>query len=315
MKRWIKVTLIIVGFLLIGPFLIPVRPAQGIPPGELGDADSRFVQVNAIDLHYKEYGEGEQALILLHGFGASLFSWRDVMEPLAAEHTVIAFDRPAFGLTQRPMQWEGETPYSQKAQVELTIALLDELGLESAVLIGHSAGGAVAVQTALEHPDRVDALVLVAPALEGRNQGLTQLLLNIPQVRRLGPLFVRVAATRGVDVVRMAWHDKDTLNDEVLDGYTKPLQAENWDRALWEFARAAGSENLQSRLEELTMPVQIITGDADKIVHPQASIAAAQVLGVEPVIFQYCGHLPHEEYPDIFIQTVTDFLRDIWGRG
>ncbi len=56
-------------------------------------------------MHYKKYGDGEKVFILLHGFGASLFSWREIVEPLSQYGTVIAYDRPAFGLTERPMQW------------------------------------------------------------------------------------------------------------------------------------------------------------------------------------------------------------------
>ena len=104
-------------------------------------------------------------LVLLHGLAASVFSWREVMEPLSAVGTVIAFDRPAFGLTGRPMpgDWADENPYSPEIQPNLTVSLMDKLGMEKAVLVGHSAGGTIAVHTALRHPDRVEALVLVDP--------------------------------------------------------------------------------------------------------------------------------------------------------
>ncbi|MBC8263534.1 MAG: hypothetical protein H8E47_05355 [Anaerolineales bacterium] len=103
-----------------------------VPPQQLADPDSRFVDINGLQVHYKMAGQGGPALVLLHGFGASVFSWREVMEPLAEIGTVIAFDRPAFGLTERPVpgEWEGESPYRAEAQVELTVGLLDELGDE-----------------------------------------------------------------------------------------------------------------------------------------------------------------------------------------
>ena len=101
--------------LLIGPFLIPVPPLEGtVPPQELADPDGRFIAVDGLQVHYKIAGQGEPTLILLHGFAASTFSWREVMEPLATNATVVAFDRPAFGLTERPLpgEWSGENPHT-----------------------------------------------------------------------------------------------------------------------------------------------------------------------------------------------------------
>lgn len=159
--------------LLVGPFLIPVPPSEGtVPPEELAEPDSRFVEINGLQVHYKIVGPSQptaeaRALVLLHGFAASAFSWREAVEPLSDLGTVIAFDRPAFGLTGRPLpgDWTGENPYSPETRPDLTVSLMDKLGVEKAVLVGHSAGGTVAVHTALRHPDRVEALVLVAPAV------------------------------------------------------------------------------------------------------------------------------------------------------
>ena len=123
--------------LVLGPFLIPVPPLKDtLPPEQLADPDSRLVEVSGLEVHYKTTGEGQPVLILLHGFGASVFSWREVMAPLAEFGAVTAFDRPAFGLTERPLpgDWQGENPYSMEAAVRLTVGLLDELGAEQAIL-------------------------------------------------------------------------------------------------------------------------------------------------------------------------------------
>ena len=144
---------ILVGLLilvLVGPFLIPVPPLENTAPIEaLIDEDSLFIEVNGINVHYKRYGQGEPVFILMHGFGASLFSWHEVTAPLAEYGTVIAYDRPAFGLTERPMEWDGENPYSQDSQIELVIGLLDTLDIEQAILVGNSAGGTLAMLAAL----------------------------------------------------------------------------------------------------------------------------------------------------------------------
>ena len=137
MKRKIIVVTLVVLLLLVvvGPLLVPVPPlTDSLPAEALADEDSRFVQTNGLTVHYKTAGEGQPTFILLHGFGASLFSWREVMPALAAYGTVIAYDRPAFGLTERPLEWDGENPYSPQAQVELVIGLMDQLNIEKAIL-------------------------------------------------------------------------------------------------------------------------------------------------------------------------------------
>ena len=178
MKRFWKILGIIVlavaVILLIAPLLYPVAPLTGtVSERELADPDSRFVEVNGVTVHYKEMGQGEPVFILLHGFGASEFSWREVMEPLSTSGRVIAYDRPAFGLTERPMEgnWTGTNPYSVQGNVELLDGLMDELGVDKAILVGNSAGGEVAAAYAIKHPERVQGLVLVDPAVREREPG------------------------------------------------------------------------------------------------------------------------------------------------
>ena len=156
MKKILRMGLIGVGalllMLLIVPFLVPVPPIKDtVPPGQLADSDSRFVQMEGIQVHYKTAGQGQPTMILLHGFGSSVFSWQEVMSPLSKLGTVLAFDRPAFGLTERPLRsdWGDRNPYTSAFQVDLTVALIDMLGAERVILIGNSAGGTISMLTAL----------------------------------------------------------------------------------------------------------------------------------------------------------------------
>ena len=176
------------------PPLENTRPAQ-----ELADADSQFININGLDIHVKTMGEGEPVFLLLHGFASSLYSWNQVVEPLSRIGKVIVYDRPAFGLSERPLKWEGQNPYGMQAQVDLAIGLLDYFEVEQAILIGNSAGGAISMQAALEYPERVSALVLVDPAVYsgGGVPSWVRPLLATPQMRHLGPLFARQIKTAG----------------------------------------------------------------------------------------------------------------------
>ena len=302
------------GALVLALFMIPVPPLKDtLPPEQLADPDSRFVEVSGLEVHYKSTGQGQPVLILLHGFGASVFSWRDVLVPLAEFGTVVAFDRPGFGLTERPLpgDWHGENPYSSEAAVQLTVGLLDELGAEQAILIGNSAGGTIAMLTALRFPRRVQALILVSPAVYdgGGVPGWAHLLLRIPPVRRLGPLYVRSLVARLEDALPTAWHQPGKVTPKVLAGYKKPLQADNWDRGFWEYLLAGRPSNLESDLDGITVPTLVIAGDGDTWVPTAQSVRLAQDLdSAELAIIPGCGHVPMDECPEEFMRAAAAFL-------
>lgn len=318
MSRLRRITfsiLAVVAFMLVvGPFLIPIPPLENtVPARQLADPDSRFITVDGLEVHYKSLGQGQPVLVLLHGFGASIWSWREVMLPLSQYGTVIAFDRPAFGLTARPLahEWTGENPYTAEAQARLTVGLLDELGVPKAILVGHSAGGSIATLTALRFPERVQALILVAPAIYegGGAPSWIRPLLRTPQIHRLGPLLVRTLIPRLEGALPSAWHDPSKIGPEALDGYKKPLQVENWDRAFWEFLVASRPLELDKQLAHITQPVLVVTGDDDRWVPTVQSIRlAAELPNAELVVIPYCGHLVQEECPEEFLEAVVAFL-------
>lgn len=325
MRTTLKIIAIGVGLLvfmlLVVPFLVPVPPVEAtVSPRQLADADSRFAETNGIDVHYKTEGTGDEAVVLLHGFASHTYTWREVMAPLAADHQVVAFDRPAFGLTERPMRpdWpDGQNPYGAEFQSDLTVGLMSELGIDQAVLVGNSAGGSIAMLTALRHPSRVAALILVDPAIYsgGGTPGFLRPLFQTPQMQHLGPLIARRIQDWGYQFGQSAWHDPSQFTPEIWQNYTRPLQAENWDRALWELTAASRPLDLPKRFAELDLPILIITGDDDRIVPTEQSIRLAEELGAELAVLPDCGHVPQEECPEAFLQAVQDFLAGLDGTG
>lgn len=322
MKQWKRrlgyVALILAFVVLVGPFLVPIPPLEGTQPVEaLAGPDSEFVEIVGLAVHFEEEGEGEPVFILLHGFGASLFTWREVQQPISEWGRTLAYDRPAFGLTERPLPeaWQaGVNPYSPEAQVEILIGLMDALEIEQAILVGNSAGGTVAVNAALQHPERVQALILVDAAIYegGGAPDWVKPLLRTPQMRRLGPWLTRSIASRGGALIEMAWHNPAQIEAEVLQGYRLPLQAENWDRALWELTLSSRDLDLDERLDELRLPVLVITGDDDRIVPTELSIQlAADIEGATLAVLEACGHVPQEECPAAFMEAVEAFLHPL----
>ena len=314
----LKATFIILGLLallaLVGPFFIPIPELDTVPSVRLTEPDSQFVEVGTDDLqlHYKRQGEGEPHIILLHGFGGSTFSWREVIGELPG--TTVAFDRPGFGLTERPVRGEWQTnPYTPAAQVELVVALMDALEFEQAVLVGNSAGGTLAAQVALAHPERVSGLVLADAAVYagGGAPNWIRPFLNTPQIDRLGPLVARqFGGEPGLDFLRSAYADPARLTDEDLEGYQRWLRAEGWDTALWELIKASRTTSLAPQLSELQVTTLIITGQEDTLVPSEQSEQLAEALpNAEFVSLAGCGRLPQEECPGAFVESVSNWLR------
>jgi pimeloyl-ACP methyl ester carboxylesterase len=337
----IKVTLVVLGvfaaLLIIGPLLVPVPALTGTrEPAGLAYDDSVFVDLavpggpellvhvqsappaqvpGSTGLDASAAGAG---FVLLHGFGSQTVSWRHLMPALvdAAPGTLaLAFDRPAFGLTARPLpgDWpRGANPYTPESQVALTRALMDAYGLERAVLIGHSAGGALAVEFALAHPERVAGLVLVSPAVVsgGGAPAWSRPLLHTPQMARIGPLAMRqLGGQPGENFLAAAYADPTRLDPVDVRAYRLGLQAHDWDRALWELVKASREPRVFDALPRIEVPVLVLSGSEDSIVPvEQSRDVAGRLPRATLALLPACGHVAHEECPDATIAAVREWL-------
>jgi len=180
------------------------------------------------------------------------------------------------------------------------------------VLVGHSAGGAAALLTALRYPDRVQALILEGPLVYDDGNPLTQWLpslLRTPQGQRLGPWLTRLFAWGSDSFLERCWAHPERISEETRAGYRLPLRAQNWDRGLWQLAAAYRPSNLGDRLDEIQTPAVVIAGDRDRIVPVGDSRRVAAALPQAGLaLVPDCGHIPHEECPAEFLGLVEQFL-------
>ena len=303
--------------ILIGPFLVPVNSSgtrtKEEAAAELWGGRSEFVEILDHEVHLVTAGnpESDRLILLLHGFGASAFSFRDVLEPLAEHGFVVAYDRAAFGFTERPESWD-VNPYSAAGQLQVIDGLIERFGSgKEVVLVGHSAGGSLAAGYALDNQEKLSGLVLEAPAIytTGGGPAWFNWVFDIPQLDHLGPLAVASIATSGLDLLDRSYNDPSQITDEVLSGYTAPLNVKGWERAFWEFNKAPRSLGVAERLAELTMPVLVITGDNDLVVATADSIRlAGELPNAELVVIDQTGHLPNEEKPREFATAIIQYL-------
>lgn len=302
---------------LLGPLLVPFQPvADAVTPQNLAEPDSRFMTIRGVSIHYKSYGQGEPVFILLHGTLANTYTWHKVAEPLARIGTVIAYDRPPFGLSSRPMpgEWDGESPYSYETQTELLIGLMDKLDIPQAILVGNSMGGSIAMLTAQRHPDRVQALILAAPAQTGHGfSDIVRQAFATPQMRRLGPLFLRSQVEEfGMQLYAKSWHDPSRIQVKDTAAYMTLLRIQNWDRGLWELLAAARPFEKLLDPQAVSVPTLVITGDDDRILGTESNKELAEEIhGAQLAIMTNCGHVPQEECPDDFMSVVSRWLEQL----
>ena len=282
-----------------------------------GNTESRFIEVNGFNVHYRIAGNGKQLIVLLHGSFLSLRSWRLVFDKLAETSTVIAFDRPAFGMTSRPLPSKtSKVSYTPEAQCELVVSLVKNLGFNHALLIGNSTGGTIALLTALRHPESVEGLVL-ADAMIYSGYATSEVPAFIkPALKALSPLFAGLMkfliSRLYMRLIRAMWYKKERLGNDVLAAFRSDLMNGNWSRAFWELFSETHHLRLDERLKTMSRPSLVITGEHDSMVKKDESIRLAGELPcAELVVVPDCGHLPQEEQPEAFVQAVRKFLKSI----
>lgn len=317
-----RVALVVLVLVLVVPFLIPVETTGTATYKEVAGEGATFTTAQGVEIYYEKSDfvceednncSNPPVIFLLHGFGANTYSFREVVKPLTALGDVIAYDRPGFGLTQRPTSWEGENPYGSIGQ-EL---ILDELIAQFAsgrdvILVGHSAGGTLAAQYTVDNTDAIQGLILISPAIlsGGGTPSWLNWIFSIPQLDHLGPLLVSSIASSGMDLLNEAWYNKDLITDDVKAGYREPLSVIGWEEGFWEFNRAPRAFDVKDRLDEINVPTLLITGDTDTVV-PTADTEALASLIKDSVLFviPQSGHLAHEETPEDTMKAI----RVVWS--
>lgn len=320
----IKVSLIILALLLtlavVLPLVLPIGPPPGVRPlSEVAGPDAQYVELAGIDLHVRRWpGMGdERTFLLLHGFPYSTHSFDELAPLLTRLGDVVAVDLPGFGLSERPDPDDPTLdldPYAAATQPELVAGLLDQLGVDQALLVGHGYGARVALDTALTHPDLVSGLVTIgASPFEIRQRSwLSRLVMNTPQMRRLGPVFLRqLAGEPGKRLLWAGWYDPTAITPEHEAEFFEPFTVEGWDVALWHLSQADAPEDLEGRLSAVGVPVLVVAGEEDGVVPvEQSERLVAELPYASLVQVPQCGHAVQEECPDELAAAVTGWLAE-----
>jgi len=270
----------------------------------------RDLDLDGLRVHYQEAGDkSHPALVLIHGFASSTLVWSKVFLGLAqAGFHVIAIDLLGFGYSGKPRNGD----YTIGGQANLLMKLLERLGIKRAMLVGSSYGGAIAATCALDHPQRVEKLVLVGAV--ANNEPLRLNLLRLFGAPVLGdvvsPLLIGSRRLLRWRMKRVYDRHALAVDERHVDARHVPLRASGTQRAIIRTVRGWDAERISREAHLIRQPTLLLWGENDvEIPLADGERLHEQIAGSRLVIFLECGHQPHEEYPEEFTNVVVDFCK------
>ena len=275
------------------------RAPEPVPPGMVRQIEGEWI-------HYVDHGSGP-AIVLIHGFMGSTFGWRSTIPTLAQGHRVVALDLPGFGFSDR----SGAIAYSPQAHAERVTRLMDALGIERAVVIGHSMGGGVAERVAVGFPGRVERLVLVAAVdasvpEDGQHggRGRGTLAFALASIAFKSPLLVSMGVRRAL----AGMVSREFATGEVVAGYLAPLLMPGTLACVRRLSEGT-ADATPVDLSAINVPALIVSGSRDTAVPPSVGEGLAKkIAGARHVVLEGAGHLIAEEQPGAFLAEVEAFL-------
>ncbi len=313
MKRVVQISVSLVLLLLISLVaalawnwapdrsLADLKPRWALPPSE-------FLAIDGMLVHLRDQGPRDDPapIVLLHGTSASLHTWEGWVAALQAKRRVISLDLPGFGLT-------GPFPdgdYRMSHYSAFLAHVLDQLQVPRAVVAGNSFGGQLAWQFALDHPQRVERLVLVDAAGYPRNATSIPIGFRLAQIPALAPLMANLLPRQMIEAsIRNVYGDPSKVSDELIDRYYElTLRAGNREALRQRFIQAEAGQGF-TRIAELKVPTLIIWGGRDELIPPDnAERFKRDIQGSRLVLFDDLGHVPQEEDPARTVAVLMGFL-------
>lgn len=274
-------------------------------PADSPEPATRFVTVDGVALRVREEGPAKgPAVVLIHGYGSSLDTWRSVVPRLSDRSRVIAVDLKGFGRSARP---DGD--YSPTAQARLVLGILDQLGVEKTAVVGHSWGASVALTMALLAPQRVTRIAVYGGFVFEE---------QIPpyfrwaQVDGLGELvFAMSFLERPDERLARAFYDPDKLEERYVERVVADLERPGTLAASLAAVRGMDFVSITTRLSEVRQPALLLWGREDRVSPPVYGERLAAALPLARlIVYPRCGHFPHVEALDASTRALIDFLAE-----
>ncbi len=273
-----------------------------------------------VKMYYEVYGqEHGHPLLCLHGFGASLYSWRNFVaagSALVANYKVITIDLKGCGKSPKP----DDTRYSPLDHGELIYKFILEHDLRDLTLIGNSFGGGLSLLLTImlmenEERSRLKSLVLIDSAAYKKYNPLYLKALAVPIINLAAYLIPSRLTAK--TVLRKCYYDSNKVTEEQITAYAAPLSAPGARHALLETGKQIIPPNFDefvAKYKTIMTPTLIIWGKQDGVLPLEGGERLHQDIQHSTLkVIDQCGHIPQEERPEITIPAVFTFLQTVYG--
>jgi haloalkane dehalogenase len=268
---------------------------------------SHCTEVNSLNLHYTEAGQGDP-ILLLHGFPTSSHLYRNILPVLASTHRAIAIDLPGYGLSDKPL----DTKYDYNFYADTLNGFLDALGIEQTNLVVHDLGGPAGLYWAVENPTRINSIAILNT-------------LTFPEVHWTVTAFLLALRTPGlrdflgspkglVATMKLGVVHKDRMNRQTLTPYTAPFETKPARKALIKAGGGLGIGGLAKiakKLPNLEVPLRLIYGEKDRVL-PDVAKTMRRLQELRPdaelTALPNCGHFLQEDAPEKIAALLSDFF-------
>ena len=263
-----------------------------IPVAKLATTADRFIVVDGLQLRYRSWGEagtGRPNLLLIHGFANSLQSFRLLAPRLAACCHVVAIDMPGFGLSDKPVDFD----YHNGPQAAVMVAAARALGLHHTVYVGHSLGGAIALQAVIRDPD-ASGLVLMNPGI--LTTGVPSIVqLTVPPLPRMSAKMFASRQFRA-DFLGKSYVNPSLVTPAVIDEVMLGARSEGYMAGMTSLMKQYSEGEEIALAARVRVPTLIPWGDQDRNkLRSEADDLQRLIAGAELVRFAGSGHYVHEE--------------------
>jgi len=277
---------------------------------------SVFLKIDGVNIHYsKRIGTGGPKspwLVLLHGtIMGGMFSWSQCLDDLLPHvQGILAFDRPGFGLSDRPKETSETSKkhsyYSVHFAKRITKKLMNRENIKQAIFIGHSTGASLSCWFAQDNPEMVQGMVLLAPT-----NGLPSFIRTLLGTNLAKKFILQLVKTKiGAVTLQKCWHEPKIVPEEVKNRYKTVLMLPQWGTGLWAMSRIPQPKGFSKCLKGIDVPVLMLHGDDDSLVGYAESVRVRDKFP-EPATLKKipnCGHLSMEECPEVVCSEILQWM-------
>jgi pimeloyl-ACP methyl ester carboxylesterase len=262
-----------------------------------------------VNLYYEICGSGRRNILFIHGFAASLETWRHIRDYFTSDYKVILVDLKGFGNSSKPDDYG----YSALDQAEIVARFIQFLEMDNIVLVGHSFGGAISIlaQSILKETGIIKKLILIDPVTYLQKLNFSAKLLKAPLLKHLIMYFVPDKYKASFTLRFIFNKTKDTIKEKTAK-FAEYLKQPGAYKALLKSAELMVPNLYNSvapALGGINVPVFIIWGEKDKVLplelgHRLNKDIKNSILEIIPG----CGHVPQSEAPEKTIELIKNFL-------